>query len=408
MSKSISSSGNKFAPLGWVDSELSELAQHGLRRSLRIRAGAQGATIRLDGRELINFGSNDYLGLAADGRLVAAARRALDSEGWGSGASPLICGRSEAHARLEEGIAEFEGCPAALLFPSGFAANAGTVAALVGREDVVFSDASNHASLIDGCRLARAEIQVYRHGDCDHLRTLLKQSSSARRRLIVTDTLFSMDGDLAPLPQLVALSDEFGCMLMVDEAHATGVFGKNGRGVAEHFGVDAQIDIKVGTLSKALGGAGGFVCGSRALVDWLQNRARPYVYSTAQPPAVAAAALAALHIVESEPQRRAELLQRAESLRSQLATQGWPLGTSTSQIIPIYVNDAHRVMQLSTRLAEQGFYVPGIRPPTVPAGQSLLRLSLCHGHHDVILARFLQAMHGLREGPFVSQKAGTP
>jgi 8-amino-7-oxononanoate synthase len=389
-------SKNSSSPLDWIDAELSELAQDGLRRSLRTRAGVQGATITLDGRELINFGSNDYLGLAADGRLVAAARNALDSDGWGSGASPLICGRSAAHARLEKALAEFEGSQAALLFPSGFAANAGTLAAVVGRDDVVFSDASNHASLIDGCRLSRATIRVYRHGDYEHLRMLLEQSRSARRRLIVTDSVFSMDGDLARLDQLATLRDEFHCMLMVDEAHATGVFGKSGRGVAEHFGVEQQVDIKVGTLSKALGGAGGFVCGSQALIDWLLNRARPYVYSTAQPPAVSAAALAALCIVQSEPQRRFELLQRAADLRAQLAAQGWRQGTSASQIIPIYVDDAHRVMELSARLADQGFFVPGIRPPTVPPGQSLLRVSLCHGHDKAICSRFLQAMHGLR------------
>ncbi|MDH3719716.1 MAG: 8-amino-7-oxononanoate synthase [Planctomycetota bacterium] len=389
-------SENGSSPLDWIEAELSDLAQHGLRRSLRTRVGPQGATITLDGHPLINFGSNDYLGLAGDARLAAAACDAVNSDGWGSGASPLICGRSAVHARLEKAIVEFEGCQAALLFPSGFAANAGTLAALVGREDIVFSDASNHASLIDGCRLSRAEIRVYRHGDYEHLRSLLEQGGSARRRLIVTDSVFSMDGDFAPLDQLAALRDEFHCMLMVDEAHATGVFGESGRGVAQHFGVEPHVDVKVGTLSKALGCAGGFVCGSQALVDWLLNRARPYVYSTAQPPAGAAAACAALRIVQSEPQRRVELLQRAAHLRTQLAAQGWRLGKSASQIIPIYVDDAHRVMELSARLADQGFFVPGIRPPTVPPGQSLLRVSLCHGHDDSILSRFLQVMNGLR------------
>nr|NIP85819.1 8-amino-7-oxononanoate synthase [Planctomycetales bacterium] len=377
----------------WIDDQLAELQRQDLRRTLRTRAGAQAATITLDGRSLVNFGSNDYLGLAGDDRLATAARHALDREGWGSGASPLICGRSAAHAELEAQLAGFEGCPAALLFPSGFAANAGTLAALVDRQDAVFSDAANHASLIDGCRLSRATVHIFRHADYGHLRSLLEQSGPARRRLIVTDTLFSMNGDLAQLDQLAAIRDAYDCMLLVDEAHATGVFGRHGRGVAEQQGVEDRIDVKVGTLSKALGSAGGFVCGSRALIDWLLNRARPYVYSTAQPPAAAAAATAALKIVAAEPQRAELLLQRAADLRARLTDQGWQLGQSASQIIPIYVEDPARALQLSADLAQEGFFVPAIRPPTVPPGQSLLRISLCHGHDESILTRFLETLH---------------
>jgi 8-amino-7-oxononanoate synthase len=384
-----------FDSLNWIDDELIALQAQGLRRSLQTRVGPQGAAIRLDGRELNNFASNDYLGLASDVRLTAAAGDAAKREGWGSGASPMICGRSEAHAQLEKALAEFEGCPAALLFPSGFAANAGSIAAVAGRGDAIFSDAKNHASLIDGCRLSRADTYIYRHRDHNHLRQLLDQDNSARRRLIVTDTLFSMDGDIADLDRLVAMREQFNCMLLVDEAHATGVFGKNGRGLAEQFGVEDKIDIKVGTLSKALGCAGGFVCGSVSLTQWLLNRARTYVFSTAQPPAGAAAAIEALRIVQQEPQRRDDLLRRAYRVRSELAQQGWTVGEGQSQIVPIYIGDSHRVMELSARLAESGFYIPGIRPPTVPAGESMLRLSISHCHDDATIDRLLTAMKGM-------------
>jgi len=294
-------STNKSDPLAWIDDELAGLERAGLRRRLSERGGAQSATVSLDGRELINFGSNDYLGLAADERLAAAARAAIEREGWGSGASPLVSGRASSHAELERRLAEFEGTEAALVFPSGFAANAGTIPALVDEGDAVFADAKNHASLIDGCRLSRAQRLVYPHGDCDALEAMLGDAGHFRRRLIVTDTLFSMDGDLAPLPRLAALTEEYNAMLLVDEAHATGVFGQRGRGAVEHFGLDHdRVHVRIGTLSKALGTGGGFVCGRQSLIDWLANRARPYVFSTAQPAATSAAAIAALDIVATE------------------------------------------------------------------------------------------------------------
>jgi 8-amino-7-oxononanoate synthase len=376
--------------------------------------------VAVNGRELVNFGCNDYLGLAADERLIAAARVATQREGWGSGASPLVSGRSELHAELERQLALFEGTEAALAFPSGFAANAGVIPALVEEADGIFGDAKNHASLIDGCRLSKAKRFVYPHADCDALEQLLRDAGSFRRRLIVTDTLFSMDGDLAPLPRLAALADQYDAMLMVDEAHATGVFGDHGRGVAEFQfsrdeGTDAQrssaeraevasqrsalhdrIHIRVGTLSKALGSSGGFVCGRRSLIDWLSNRARPYIFSTAQPAAASAAALAALEIVRQEPYRRRELLERATYLRSRLNEQGWNTGSSTSQIIPLIVGDPNRTMQMSKRLREAGFFVPGIRPPSVPDDQSLLRLSLCHHHTPEMIDNLLVQLARLR------------
>ena len=390
-------STNKSDPLAWIDDELAGLERAGLRRRLSERGGAQSATVSLDGRELVNFGSNDYLGLAADERLAAAARAAIEREGWGSGASPLVSGRASSHAELERRLAEFEGTEAALVFPSGFAANAGTIPALVDQGDAVFADAKNHASLIDGCRLSRAQRLVYPHGDCDALEAMLGDAGHFRRRLIVTDTLFSMDGDLAPLPRLAALTEEYNAMLLVDEAHATGVFGQRGRGAVEHFGLDHdRVHVRIGTLSKALGTGGGFVCGRQSLIDWLANRARPYVFSTAQPAATSAAAIAALDVVATEPHRRRELLARAADLCSRLSAQGWNTGNSQSQIIPLYVGDPDRTMRLAADLRQAGYFIPGIRPPTVPEGESLLRLSLCYHHTPAMIDELLKALSKYR------------
>lgn len=379
-------------PLSWIDDELALLEQQHLRRQLLSRTGPQAVRLLIDGREFINFGSNDYLALAADPRLARAVTEAVAVEGWGSGASPLVTGRANLHRQLEERLAAFEGTEAALLFSSGFAANAGAIAALVGSGDVVFCDRKNHASLFDGCRLSRADVRVYPHGDCARLASLLEQSRQSRRRLIVTDSLFSMDGDLAPLGALADLAERYNAMLMVDEAHATGVFGRHGRGVAELMGVEDRVHVRIGTLSKALGCAGGFVAGSRSLIDWLANRSRPYVFSTAAPAATSAAAIAALDIVQQEPQRRELLLARAESLRAELASRGWNTGASISQIIPIVVGDPERAVGLAMQLRERGFFVPAIRPPTVPEGEACLRVSLTSGHTEEMVAGLLESL----------------
>jgi len=387
-------------PLRWVDDQLLELDQAGLRRRLEVRSASQAAVTQVDGQRMVNFSANDYLGLAADQRVVEAAIRAT-RDGWGAGASPLVTGRSEWHARLEKKLAQLEGVEAALLFPTGFAANLGAIPALVGEGDLLLADAKNHASLIDGCRLARAERRVYRHNDADALARLLEETAGFRRRLIVTDSLFSMDGDLAPLDRIAQLALEHDAMLMVDEAHATGVWGPNGRGAVEHFSqqhphVEQAATIRTGTLSKALGSLGGFVCGSRSLIDWLANSARSYVFSTAAPAATAAAALAALEIVEQQPNRRTELLARATRLRAALQAEGWDTGQSTSQIVPILIGDPERTMRLAAGLGEAGFRVPGIRPPSVPEGESLLRVSLCHGHTDDDIAQLVATLGRLR------------
>lgn len=384
-------------PLKWIDEELGELRRRELLRSLPAAFDRQGAVVEIEGRPLVNFASNDYLGLAADERLVAAAAQACRVAGVGRGASPLVCGRSSYHAELERRLAEFEGAEAALLFPSGFAANAGIVPALADRGDAIFADAKNHASLIDGCRLSRAETHVYPHNDVRELARLLERHQPARRRLIVTDTLFSMDGDVAPLAEIAALARRYDAMLLLDEAHATGVFGSHGRGLAEAAGVEQEGVVRIGTLSKGLGAAGGFVCGSQSLIDWLANRARSYVFSTAQPAATAAAAIAALDIVAAEPQRRTELLTTAENVRRRLQEQGWNTGDSTTQIVPIVVGAPAEALALSRRLRDAGYWVPAIRPPSVPQGESLLRLSLTANHTEAMIEGLLETLARLRD-----------
>lgn len=379
-------------PLDWIDGELADLERRGLRRRLSDRMGAQGAVVRLDGRELVNFSTNDYLGLAAAPRLTQAVHAVLSEQGWGAGASPLVSGHSDLHRQLEERLAEFEQAEAALVFPSGFAANAGTIAALVGPGGVVFTDGKNHASLFDGCRLSRADVKVYPHRDWQRLDQLLHRDSGHERRLVVTDSLFSMDGDLAPLVELAEVADRHGAMLMIDEAHATGVFGPSGRGVAESQDVEARIPVRVGTLSKAFGSHGGYVVGQRRLIDWLLNRARPYVFSTAAPAAVAAASLAALEIVVNEPERRKMLLDRAAELRRLLVEQGWNVGHSASQIIPVIVGEAEAAVKLSLSLRDKGLFVPAIRPPTVPKGEACLRISLSYAHSSEMIGRLAETL----------------
>ncbi|MCC9607425.1 8-amino-7-oxononanoate synthase [Blastopirellula sp. JC732] len=383
-------------PLAWLEEELQTLDQLHMRRHLRTHFGPQTAEQTVDGQRFVNFGGNDYLGLAADPRLAAAAIAAIENEGWGSGASPLVTGHGASHAALETSLAELEGTEAALLFSSGFAANVGTITALAGKGDVIFSDAKNHASIIDGVRLCGARPQIYQHLDVDHLEKLIAQASAFRRRYIVTDTLFSMDGDFAPLVELCELAERYDAIVIVDEAHATGVFGQHGRGVCEHLGVEEQVDVRIGTLSKALGGHGGFVVGSQTLIDWLLNRARSYVFSTAAPMAASAAMIAALQIVRDEPERRQLLLERAANLRETLRKQGWQVG-GESQIIPILIGEPEPTMQASHRLREQGLFVPGIRPPSVPSGESLLRISLSYAHTPEHLDRLIAALADLRQ-----------
>jgi 8-amino-7-oxononanoate synthase len=380
-------------PLAWIDDEARAWTRRGLERSLLPAASARPGRQQRGGEDLVNFGANDYLGLAADPRLADAANRAAARFGWGAGASPLVTGWTDAHQALADTLAGFEQTEAALLFPTGFAANLGTIAALAGPGDAVYLDRLNHACLIDGARLSGARLRVYPHGDAARLAAILARDRGRfRRGLIATDGVFSMDGDLAPLAELAELADEFGAMLLVDEAHGTGVLGADGRGAASACGVAGRVPIRVGTLSKALGSMGGFVAGSRRLIDWLTNHSRTLIYSTAFPPAAAAAADEALAIAQAEPWRRERLAQAGAQVRRRLAAAGFELGRSQGPIIPVILGAPERAVELAARLAGRGLLVPAIRPPTVPEGTARLRISLSAAHRDDDLERLIDAL----------------
>ncbi|NDC54325.1 MAG: 8-amino-7-oxononanoate synthase [Planctomycetia bacterium] len=378
--------------LAWIEADLDGLRAEGLERPARVREGRQAGAVRLDGRTLQNFGSNDYLGYAGDVRLTKAASKAACAEGFGAGASPLVSGHSLAHAALERALAGLLGVEATLVFPSGYAANTATIAALAGPEDFIASDERNHASIIDGCRLSRARLGVYPHRDLAALDALLAAARPARRRLVVTDTLFSMDGTIAPLEGLCELAHKHAAMLMVDEAHATGVFGGRGSGLVEETGTAAGVHVRIGTLSKALGAAGGFVAGTATFIHWLRHRARAWMFSTAHPPGVAAAATRAIALVAAEPERRFELLARAVDFAASLRHRGLDVGDAEAQIVPVMVGAPATAVALSERLADEGFFVPAIRPPSVPHGRSLVRASLSWLHDQRDLGRLATAL----------------
>lgn len=380
------------AALAWINDEIVALRAAGLERPARVRDGRQDAEVCLDGRTLLNLGANNYLGYAGDVRLTKAASKGSCAEGFGAGASPLVSGHSVAHEQLERAIADLLTVEAALVFPSGFAANTATIAALAGPDDFIASDQRNHASIIDGCRLARARVGIYPHRDLAALDALLDTARSARRRLVVTDTLFSMDGTIAPLAGLAELARNHAAMLLVDEAHATGVFGHRGSGLVEETATADGVHVRVGTLSKALGAAGGFVAGNAKLIHWLRHTARAWIFSTAHPPGVAAAATRAIRLLAEEPQRRIELLARAADFRSALHGHGLDIGQAESQIVPVIVGAPQAAVTLSEQLANEGFFVPAIRPPSVPPGQSLVRASLSWLHEPRDLDRLAEAM----------------
>lgn len=380
--------------LGWIDDDVASLAARDLLRPHRVRRGKQGSHVDIDGRALVNFGANDYLGYAGDVRLTKAASKAACAEGFGAGASPLVSGQSIAHENLERSIADLLAVDAAIVFSSGFAANSATIAALVHEGDAVFSDERNHASLIDGCRLTRAAVHVYPHRDMATLEQLLAAATPARRKLVVSDTLFSMDGTIAPLSDLCAVAERHAAILMVDEAHATGVFGSRGSGLVEECGCADGVHVRVGTLSKALGASGGFVAGHGKLIEWLRHSARAWIFSTAHPPAVAAAATRAIELVSQEPERRHELLARAKGFRTRLVERGVLIGEAQAQIVPVIAGEAAAAVALSARLADAGFFVPAIRPPSVPVGESVVRASLSWLHDEDDLTRLADAIVG--------------
>lgn len=362
--------------------ELDELRAAGLYRHMRLVEGSQGSRVLLDGREMILLCSNNYLGLADHPLLKEAAIHAVERYGTGSGAARLVSGNMELHEALEARIAAFKGTEASLVFNSGYAANTGIIPALVGREDLIFSDRLNHASIVDGALLSRARLIRYPHNDMRTLRKLLSETKSEGRRLIVTDAVFSMDGDLAPLKELVALKEEFSALLMADDAHGTGVLGETGRGSAELCGVMAGIDVHMGTLGKGLGGFGAYAASSREIIDYLINRARSFIFSTSLPPAVLAAAIAAIDLVDSPEgaERRRRLTHNAGLFRDALGAAGFDTMGSATQIVPVFVGGAKEVMEFSRRLLESGIFVQGIRPPTVPVGSCRLRCTVMATH----------------------------
>ncbi len=373
-----------------LGAELDRLRADGLYRQLRDIAGAQGPRVIIGGREFLNFSSNDYLGLANDPVLKRAGIEAIEKYGAGAGASRLVCGNLEPYRHLEEKLARFKNKEAAVVFGSGYAANVGAITALVGDGDVVILDKLDHASIIDGARQSGATVRVYPHKNLKKLEDILRQCGTFRRKLIVTETVFSMDGDLAPLAEIVALKEKYDAWLMIDEAHATGLYAKNRRGIAEAAGIEDKIDVTLGTLSKALGCAGGFVAGSRTLIDFLCNRARSLIYSTALPPVVCASAAAAVDFVMSDAgqERRDRLWRNVSELKNGLSALGIQ-NESRSAILPVIVGDEGAAVEASRKLYAAGIFVPAIRFPTVPKGKARLRVTVTATHSRDDIQQFL-------------------
>jgi glycine C-acetyltransferase len=367
-------------PLQYLADELSSLKEQGLYRRLRILDEEQKAQTSIDHRAVINLSSNNYLGLTTHPRLRERALQAVKDLGVGSGSVRTIAGTMAIHMELERKLATFKHTEAAVVFQSGFTANAGTVSSVLTKEDVIISDELNHASIIDGARLSRATIKVFPHKDAHAARKILQELPKAQRKLLITDGVFSMDGDIGALPDLCDLADEFGCIMMVDDAHASGVFGKNGRGTVDHFGLHGRVDIQVGTLSKAIGALGGYVAGSAALIEFLYHRARPFLFSTSHPPAVAAACLAAIEVLENEPHWIDALWDNTRFFKSGLQALGFDTGLSESPITPVIAGDGALAMKLSDRLFEEGVFAQGIAFPTVPRGKARVRTIVTATH----------------------------
>lgn len=363
-----------------IKQELDELEIKGLRRKLKILESAQADEIIIDGKPCLNLCSNNYLGLANDPRLKEAAIQAIKEYGVGSSASRLVSGNIKLYKILEEKIAEFKGTEAALVFSSGYTVNIGIISGLLNKKDIVFSDKLNHASIIDGILLSGAQFKRYPHKDVEALEGFLKESKGYRRKLIITDTVFSMDGDIAPLPQISGFAKEYDAQVMVDEAHATGIFGRIGSGIVEHFNLKGKVAFQMGTFSKALGSLGGYVCSSKENIDYLINKCRSLIYTTALPPAVLAVNIRALEIIQQGPQRREKLLNNADFFRNYLKEMGFNTMDSGTPIIPVLIGDTALTMEFSSRLFQQGIFCQGIRPPTVPEGKARLRITIMATH----------------------------
>ncbi|MGE5833106.1 MAG: glycine C-acetyltransferase [Acidobacteriota bacterium] len=367
-------------PLSFLGTELDSLRQQGLYRSLRILEGRQEATSCFDGRKVVNLSSNNYLGLTTHPDLARRAVKAIEEFGVGSGSVRSIAGTMAIHMELERRLAAFKKTEAVVVFQSGFAANAGTVAAILTKDDVIISDELNHASIIDGCRLSKAAIKIFPHKNVEAARKILQDLPAAQRKLLITDGVFSMDGDLGSLPELCGLAEEFGCIMMVDDAHASGVFGEQGRGTIDHFGMHGRVDIQVGTLSKAIGALGGYVAGSRTLIEFLYHRARPFLFSTSHPPSVTATCLAALDILEHDPGIIERLWDNTRFFKSGLQTLGFNTGLSESPITPVIAGEGSLAMKLSDRLFAEGVFAQGIAYPTVARDKARVRTIVTASH----------------------------
>jgi len=354
---------------------LEQLAEKAQKRTL-VEVESDGCFIHMDGRPMLNFSSNNYLGLANDERLIHASVEAVRRYGVGATASRLVVGNHPLYEQAETELVRWKRCEAALIIHSGYTANVGILSALAGRDTVIFSDKWNHASIVDGAILSRAEVKRYRHADVDHLEALLKKVEGHKRKIIVTDTIFSMDGDVAPLRELVSLKEAYGALLVVDEAHASGIYGENGEGMAYELQLAQHIDVHMGTFSKALGVYGAYVTGTRVLIDYFINTMRPFIFTTALPPSVLGAIYAAIDVVQKEPMRRYHLRALSNRFRTRLQQAGFHIGESTTHIVPIIVGENEKALAFSARLRERGIAAVAIRPPTVPEGTARIRFSL--------------------------------
>ncbi len=375
-------------PLSYLGEELDRLREQKLYRHLRVLDEEQRARTSFDSRSVVNLSSNNYLGLTTHPRLRERAIEAIRTYGVGSGSVRTIAGTMALHMELEQRLADFKNVEAVVVFQSGFTANAGTVSAILTREDVVISDELNHASIIDGCRLSRAAIKVFPHKDVDEARRIIQDLPASQRKLLITDGVFSMDGDLGPLPDLCALAEDTGCIMMVDDAHASGVFGRNGRGTVDHFGMHGRVDVQVGTLSKAIGALGDYVAGSHDLIDFLHHRARPFLFSTSHPPAVAAACIAAIDVLMEEPEIIDRLWDNTRFFKDGLQALGFNTGLSESPITPVIVGEGATAMKLSDRLFEEGVFAQGIAYPTVARDKARVRtiVTATHTREDLQFA----------------------
>src|SRR6186997_220712 len=372
-------------PLAYLGDDLDALKEQNLYRQLRVLEDEQKAHTTFDHRSVVNLSSNNYLGLTTHPRLRERALEAVKAFGVGSGSVRTIAGTMAIHMELERKLAEFKKVEAVVVFQSGFAANAGTVSAILTKEDVVISDELNHASIIDGCRLSRAAIKVFPHKDVDAARKIIKGLPAGQRKLLITDGVFSMEGDLGPLPALCDLAEETGCIMMVDDAHASGVFGRNGRGTVDHFKMHGRVDIQVGTLSKAIGALGGYVAGNRNLIEFLYHRARPFLFSTSHPPAVVLACMAAINVLLEEPQIIERLWDNTRFFKEGLQRLGFNTGPSESPITPVFTGDGAKAMMLSDKLFERGVFAQGIAFPTVARDKARVRtiVTATHSREDL-------------------------